>query len=74
MLIFGLSVLTMGIDPQPPRPSDEAMLALVAEHIPGAVVLASHVQAMPAGLDGAHGLCGIVRVDGGPQPFFVYTL
>ena len=73
MLIVGLAVLTMGFDPRPPRPSDEAMLALVGERIPGAIVLESHVQPLPAGLDGAHGLCGVARIDGGHQPFFVYT-
>ena len=74
MLIVGLSILAMASDPRPARPSDEAMLALVAERIPGAVVLQSQARAMPAALDGAHGICGIARIDGGPQPFFVYTV
>jgi hypothetical protein len=74
MLIVGLSVLAMVSDPQSARPSDEAMLALIAERIPGAVVLQSQDWMMPAGLDGARGLCGIARIDGKPQPFLVYTL
>ena len=73
MLVVGLSILAMASDPRPPRPSDNAMLALVAERVPGAVVLQSHTQVMPAALDGAHGLCGIAQINGEPQPFFVYT-
>ena len=69
-----ISVLATASDPRPPRPSDEAMLALLAESVPGAVVLQSDVREMSAGLDGAHGLCGIARISGKPQPFFVYTL
>ncbi len=64
----------MASDPQTTRPSDEAMLALVAERIPGAVVLQSQDWVMPAGQNGARGLCGIARIDGQPQPFLVYTL
>ncbi len=74
MLIVGLSVLAMAFNPQTPRPSDEAMLALVAERIPGAVVLQSQDWVMPGGMDGARGICGIARIDGQPQPFLVYTL
>ena len=74
MILVGLSVLALASDPRPHRPSDEAMLALVSERIPGAVVLQSHVQTMPTGVDGARGLCGIARIDGEHQPFFVYTL
>ncbi len=37
-------------------------------------MLESHIEVMPAALDGAQGLCGIARIDGTPQPFFVYTL
>lgn len=74
MLIVGLSVLAMASDPRPPRPSDEAMLALVAERIPGAAVLESRDRPMPEELPGAKGFCGIALIEGQRQPFFVYTL
>ena len=73
MLIVGFAVLAIGLLPQTPRPSDEAMLALVAERVPGAVVLEAHDRPMPEGLPGAKGLCGIALIDGERQPFFVYT-
>lgn len=73
MLVVGLLALAMASDPRPPRPSDEAMLALVAERIPGAVVLESHDRPMPSDLPGAKAFCGVALVDGRRQPFFVYT-
>lgn len=73
MLIVGLLVLAMASDPRPPRPSDEAMLALVAERIPGAVVVEAHNQPMSEGLPGAKAFCGIALIEGRRQPFFVYT-
>jgi hypothetical protein len=74
MLIVGLAVIAMASDPRPPPPSDEAMLTQVTESVPGTEVLQSHDRPMPAGLDGARGVCGLARIDGRPQPFFVYTL
>jgi|GEM_PF-5279908 len=73
MLIVGLAALVMA-DPRPPRPSDEMMLALVAERGSGVSVVESHDRPMPSDLPGAKGLCGIAVVDGVQQPFFVYTL
>lgn len=73
MLIVGLALLAMVSDPRPPRPSDEAMLALVAERIPGAVVVETHDRPMPETLSGAKGLCGVALVDGRRRLFFVYT-
>ena len=73
MLTIGLFVLAIASDPRPPRPSDEAMLALVAEKISGAVVVQSTPGTMPTELDGSRGICGIARIGGELQPFFVYT-
>lgn len=73
MLMIGLAFLAVAADPRPPRPSDEALLALVADHAPRAVVVTSSERPMPAGLDGAYGLCGTVRINESLQPFIVYT-
>ncbi|MFA9262986.1 MAG: hypothetical protein ACEQSB_06610, partial [Undibacterium sp.] len=73
MLTIGLVVLAIASDPRPPRPSDEAMLALVAEKISGAVVVQSTPGTMPAELDGSRSICGVFRIGGELQPFFVYT-
>ncbi|WP_298161678.1 hypothetical protein [Brevundimonas sp.] len=74
MLIVGLAILAIAADPQTPRPTDEALLSRVSERIPGAEVLEFHDRPMPEGLPGAKALCGIAMIDGGPQPFFIYTL
>ena len=64
MLIVGLAILAIGSTPQSPRPSYEALLGLVAEEVPGAVVLEVHDRPMPEDLPGAKGLCGIAQIDG----------
>ena len=74
MLIVGLLVSVMAADPRPPRPSDEVMLALVAERVPGAAVVELHDRPMPSDWPDARGLCGIAVVAGVRQPFFVYTV
>lgn len=74
MLIVGLAILALASDPRPPRPSDEVMLALVAERVPGAAVVESHDRPMPSDLPGAKGFCGIAVIEGVRQPFFVYTV
>lgn len=74
MLMIGLAFLVVAADPRPLRPSDEALLAMVADHAPGAVVVTARERPMPASLDGARGLCGTIRIGETLQPFIVYTL
>ncbi len=73
MLVIGLAFLLVVTDPRQPRPSDEALLAMVVDHAPGAVVVTKRERPMPADIDGARGLCGTIRIGGTLQPFIVYT-